>query len=199
MRDMTLRLLGEELFDYRMFLHAGDDKVLRVALGELARLCMPVEIVAMRKGSVPVVPEISCTPFAGAPIVRFDETTAEAFCQEHGRLARNLRRLSALGYEVRRYNGENPQLLRDIYSRKAAQDPRSLFHDSLRIEFLINAALLRPELFEIFTLENEGRLGAALVTLCDQGDAECIQVGLLPTWLNIHRLFPSFTMSPAKL
>jgi CelD/BcsL family acetyltransferase involved in cellulose biosynthesis len=36
--DRTVRLLGEELFDYRAFLHAGDDAVLRAALGALSEL-----------------------------------------------------------------------------------------------------------------------------------------------------------------
>src|SRR6185312_4520441 len=42
--DGTLRLLGEELFDYRAFLHRGDDAVLRCALGALAELGHPLEI-----------------------------------------------------------------------------------------------------------------------------------------------------------
>ena len=48
-RDGSLRLLGEELFDYRCFLHSGDDGALRAALAALARLERPLEIQAVRK------------------------------------------------------------------------------------------------------------------------------------------------------
>src|SRR5262249_53147044 len=40
--DQTVRLLGEELFDYRCFLHRGDDSVLADALAELAALHRPL-------------------------------------------------------------------------------------------------------------------------------------------------------------
>src|SRR6476469_3719347 len=46
--DGTIRLLGEELFDYRTFLHHGDDEVLRAALEALGELGRPLEIVALR-------------------------------------------------------------------------------------------------------------------------------------------------------
>lgn len=169
LRDRVIRLLGEELFDYRMFLCAGDEDALRAALAELARLRMPLDVVAMRGLSIQGIPELGFTPFAGAPTVRCLDTNAEQFRHAHGRLPRNLRRLAAIGYEVRNYDGENSRLLRTIYRLKAEQDPQSLFHDRERIEFMVNAALLQPELFEIFTLECEGGLGAALVTLRDQG------------------------------
>ena len=35
--DNSLRLLGEELFDYHSFLHAGEEEVLRSALAALAQ------------------------------------------------------------------------------------------------------------------------------------------------------------------
>lgn len=167
LRDVVIRLLGEELFDYRKFLHVGDQEALRTALAELAKLKMPLDIVAMREGAIPGVRGLRFTSFAGAPIVRCSDTDADQFNRTHHRLPRNLRRLAARGYEIRRYDGENPQLLREIYRFKAQQDPESLFRDPERVEFMVNAALLQPELFEIFTLECEGRLGAALVTLRD--------------------------------
>ncbi len=167
LRDAVIRLLGEELFDYRTFLQVGDQEALRTALAELAKLKMPLDIIAMRERAIRGVCGLSFTPFAGAPVVRCSDTDADQFNRTHHRLPRNLRRLSARGYEIRRYDGENPQLLREIYRLKAKQDPKSLFHDPERIEFMVNAALLQPELFEIFTLECEGRLGAALVTLRD--------------------------------
>ena len=167
LRDVVIRLLGEELFDYRTFLHVGDQDAVRTALAELAKLKMPLDIVAMREGAIPGVRGLRFTSFAGAPIVRCSDTDADQFNRTHHRLPRNLRRLAARGYEIRRYDGENPQLLREIYRLKAQQDPESLFRDPERVEFMVNATLLQPELFEIFTLECEGRLGAALVTLRD--------------------------------
>jgi CelD/BcsL family acetyltransferase involved in cellulose biosynthesis len=167
LRDAVIRFLGEELFDYRTFLHVGDHAALRTAVAELARLNMPLDVIAMREGAIPGVRGLSSTPFAGAPVVRCSDTDADQFNRTHHRLPRNLRRLSARSYEIRRYDGENPQLLRQIYRFKAQQDPESLFRDPARVEFMVNGALLQPELFEIFTLECEGRLGAALVTLRD--------------------------------
>ena len=160
--DNSIRLLGEELFDYRSFLHGGDDQAVRAALAALASLGCPLEIVAMREAdrssvSQTVIDELHVLPFAAAPVVRCAETSAEQFATAHGRLARNLRRLERLGLERRSYNGDNPQLLRSIYAGKAAQHSSSLFHDPARIEFLIGAAALMPERFEIFTLEKEFR------------------------------------------
>jgi CelD/BcsL family acetyltransferase involved in cellulose biosynthesis len=167
LRNGLICLLGEELFDYRTFLHAGDEDSLRVAFAELAKLRLPLDVLALRDGAAVGLPELTLTAFAGAPTVRCTDTNPDQFTRDHIRLPRNLRRLSALGYKIHRYAGDNPQLLREIYHLKAQQEPQSLFHDPVRIEFVVNAALLRPELFEIFTLERGTHLGAALVTLCE--------------------------------
>src|SRR5262249_51802736 len=45
--------------------------------------------------------------------------------------------------------------------------PASLFRDKLRIDFLVNAAAITPDVFEVFTLEFEEQLCAALVTFRD--------------------------------
>ena len=67
-KDGAIRLLGEELFDYRTFLHAGDDEVLRVAFGRLAELERPMEIVALREADRNAVSdELRLLPFAAAP------------------------------------------------------------------------------------------------------------------------------------
>jgi CelD/BcsL family acetyltransferase involved in cellulose biosynthesis len=168
--DGTIRMLGDELFDYRCFLHCGDDDVLRAALAALAKLQRPLEIVAVReteRGAM--ASELPLLPFAAAPGVSCAQISAEQFAAAHSRLARNLRRLERLGFEPRRCDGENPQLLRSIYAGKAAQRGASLFHDSERIEFLAGAAGLMPDVFEIFTLENDTMMAAALVVLRDQG------------------------------
>lgn len=165
----TLRLLGEELFDYRAFLHRGDSQVLRTALAELAKLTVPLEIVAVRQSDCnPVFDDMHVERFTVAPAVHYQDLDSEAFAAAHLRLPRNLRRLARLGFELKLHNGENSRLLRAIYRKKAEQDPASLFRDFLRIDFLVNAAAVEPEIFEIFTLENESHFCAALVTLRDR-------------------------------
>ena len=166
--DASVRLLGEELFDYRSFLHQGDEAVLAGALSELAALARPLEVVALREHDrKPIMDGLSLLPFSAAPQVRCVDCSAEEFGDKHARLGRNLRRLARLGFEITTYRGDNPSLLLSIYQRKAAQDPRSLFHDPLRVEFMIRAARLYPAAFEIFALECGPRMGAALVTLRD--------------------------------
>ncbi len=190
--DESLRLLGEELFDYRCFLHQGDDAVLGCALAELATLEKPLEVIALREHDRKAVPAgLDLLPFSAAPQVRRADGSAEEFAARHGRLARNLRRLERLGYEIKGYPGNNPQLLTAIYERKAAQDPRSLFHDPLRAEFMIRVAKLDPESFEIFTLECGTRLGAALVTLRD-GDMRRFYTGWFEPGLQKHS--PALTL-----
>ena len=168
--DGTIRLLGEELFDYRTFLHRGDDEVLRAALGALCELGRPLEVVAMRQGDRSLVlDELELHPFAAAPGVSLLQVSVEEFAAGHGRLARNLRRMERLGFELRRYDGANPHLLRSIYAAKAEQSASSLFHDPSRIEFLVSAAGLMPDVFEIFTLERDEMMAATVVTLRDSG------------------------------
>jgi CelD/BcsL family acetyltransferase involved in cellulose biosynthesis len=168
--DGTIRLLGEELFDYRMFLHAGDDEVLRAALGLLADLGRPMEIVAVREEDRDmVIDELETAPFTAAPGVSCSQISAEEFAAAHTRLARNLRRMERLGFELHSYGGDNPMLLRSIYKAKAGQSESSLFHDTERVEFMVSAAGLMPDVFEVFTLEDSGEMAAAVVTLRDRG------------------------------
>jgi CelD/BcsL family acetyltransferase involved in cellulose biosynthesis len=168
--DGAIRLLGEELFDYRTFLQRGDDEVLRAAVAALAELGRPMEVVAMRECDRNVVTdELDLLPFAAAPSVCCAQVSAEEFAAAHGRLARNLRRLERMGLKLRSYDGENPELLRSIYAAKARQSESSLFHDPVRIEFLVSAAALMPEVFEVFTLEDGEQMAAAVVTLRDRG------------------------------
>ena len=167
--DGTLRLLGEELFDYRGFLHRGEQEVWRVALGALAELGRPLEIVAVRGRERSVLTdELELLPFTAAPAASCEQISAERFAGAHTRLARNLRRMERLGFGLKSYDGENRQLLRAIYEAKAQQSESSLFHDRARIEFLVSAAAMMPHVFEIFTLENDKRMAAALVTLRDR-------------------------------
>jgi CelD/BcsL family acetyltransferase involved in cellulose biosynthesis len=164
----SIRLLGEELFDYRAFLHRGEPDALRTALAGLARCSRPLEITAVRECDRDAVwNELELVPFSASPQVRCADLSAEQFAARHGRLGRNLRRLQRLGFQVAIHNGNNTFLLSSIYEKKASQDSASLFHDSRRIEFMMHAARLDPDIFEIFTLECGSELAAALVTLRD--------------------------------
>ncbi|HEX7288721.1 MAG TPA: GNAT family N-acetyltransferase [Candidatus Angelobacter sp.] len=168
--DGTLRLLGEEVFDYRSFLHQGDDEVLFSALAVLAELGMNLEVVALREPDCGRVPAgLPLFPFSAAPAVLRTQVTAAEFELRHTRLARNLRRLQRLGLELATYPGGDSRLLRTIYQNKATQDAESLFHDPVRVQFMVRAGMLKPERMEIFTLERGERIGAALVTLLDPG------------------------------
>ena len=127
-----------------------------------------MEIVALRESDCrAVTDELELLPFAAAPGVSCAQISAEEFAAAHTRLARNLRRLERLGFELRSYDGANPQLLRAIYTAKAEQSESSLFHDTGRVEFMVSAAGLMPDVFEVFTLEKSGRRAAAMVTLRD--------------------------------
>jgi CelD/BcsL family acetyltransferase involved in cellulose biosynthesis len=168
-RDGSLRLLGEELSDYRSFLHAGEEEVLRSALAALAQAGLPLEVVALREcDRRAVLDNLELEPFTVAPAVNRAQVSAEEFGSKHLRLARNLRRFQRRGFEVKVYSGENSALVRSIYERKAQHDPQSLFHDPLRLEFMVEAARLHPSRVEVFTLESGPELAAALVTFREE-------------------------------
>ena len=166
--DRSVRLVGEELFDYRSFLHQGEDEVLRAALAALAQLDSSLDVVAVREGDRRAVFEdLELIPFTAAPLVSRSQVSAEDLSLRHNRLWRNLRRLRNQGFELKVHSGHDSALLRSIYEYKAMQDPDSLFHDRLRVEFIVEAARLAPECCEIFTLECRTVLAAALVTFHD--------------------------------
>jgi hypothetical protein len=164
--DNSLRLLGDELFDYRCLLHRGDRQILRVALAALAGSGLPLEIVAVRESETAALPkQLPLELFCSAPGITRQETSAEGFASAHLRLSRNLRRLAMLRFKFHSYAGDYPGLLRFIYEKKAEQNSGSLFYDPLRIEFMVEAAKMLPDAFEIFTFEDESSIVAAVVTL----------------------------------
>jgi CelD/BcsL family acetyltransferase involved in cellulose biosynthesis len=168
-RDGSVGLLGEELFDYRCFLHQGDSDVLRAALAAVAELGRPLEIKALRKMDlVSLGDDLPSFPFCSAPAVLSRDTCAEKFALAHSRLGRNLRRLARLGFTLRRYYGDYPGLIRFIYRRKAAQADNCLFRDPVRVEFMVRAAALLGKRLEVFTLEDEASIGAAVVILREE-------------------------------
>jgi hypothetical protein len=137
-------------------------------VGALAELGFPLEIVALRETDRDaVIDELEMAPFAAAPGVSCTQISAQEFAAAHTRLARNLRRMERLGFELRSYDGDNPMLLRSIYAAKAEQSKSSLFHDAERVEFMVSAAGFMPDVSEVFTLENGRQMAAAVVTLRD--------------------------------
>jgi CelD/BcsL family acetyltransferase involved in cellulose biosynthesis len=190
--DGSLRLLGEELFDYRAFLCQGEDAVLAHALAELAALQRPMEAIAVREQDRrQVLEHLTWCSFSAAPQVRCAHVTSEEFGARHGRLARNLRRLERQGFALRCYSGEDSPLVRSIYELKALQDPSSLFHDPLRIEFLVHAGLLQPSVFEIFTFERGSCMAAALVTLRERSIRRFYTGWFAP---ELEKLSPAVTL-----
>ncbi|HLJ85483.1 MAG TPA: GNAT family N-acetyltransferase [Candidatus Angelobacter sp.] len=166
--DGSLRLLGEELFDYRNFLSCGDDGALCAVLAFLSQMESPLEVLAVREcDRRPIMDQFSLESFSCAPGVGVHEVSAEAFAAAHNRLGRNLRRLNKAGFELGIYSGENSALVSHIYEQKAAQVDQSLFQDRRRVGFMIDVARLDSFPCEIFTLECGVRMAAAIVTFLD--------------------------------
>jgi CelD/BcsL family acetyltransferase involved in cellulose biosynthesis len=164
--ENSLRLLGEELFDYRCFLHQGDPEILNSALAVLVEQGLPLNITALRKSACGLLEEaLPLLPFCSAPAVSCADISADDFATAHLRLARNLRRLNRLGFTLHCYHDDYPGLVRFIYERKAGQTPGNLFQDRSRIEFMVQAAALLRDQFEIYTLEDEASIAAAAVIL----------------------------------
>lgn len=170
-------LLGEKLFDYRDFLRTDEDdsELINAAWQELARLGLDFNLEAFRADS----PHCQwwglqpTAPFSASPVV--EKSSEASFRRQHSRSARLLRRLQRAGVSLHQYSGNNLELLRCIYSRKAQQPsyPPNLFSDPLRRRFIFAMAQVRPQDFEIFTLETTTALVAAMVTLRDRDVRRC--------------------------
>ena len=168
-----VRLLGEELFDYRDTLSGGAGSALTAAWKSLADARLPLHVTALlgdeareRWGDMGFLAE----PFVTAPHVLRGDTDAAAFEAHHHRSARLLRRLTRAGASVKVHPGTNSALVREIYERKAQQSLPSgenLFTDAARRNFLIAAAALGNSC-DVFTVESAGTLVAALVTFRDE-------------------------------
>jgi CelD/BcsL family acetyltransferase involved in cellulose biosynthesis len=168
-----LRLLGEELFDYRDALCAGDPEIARAAWEVLARERAPFTMTALRGHEARnrwAALGLETQPFAGAPAVRRADADAEQFAEQHSRSARFLRRLTRAGCSLREHPGSESALVRHIYELKAEQagaiSGGNLFADPLRREFMVAIAGAESGC-EIFTLESGGTLVSALVTFRD--------------------------------
>jgi CelD/BcsL family acetyltransferase involved in cellulose biosynthesis len=156
----TLSLLGEELFDYRDYLAVGDEAPLRAAWEKLAELGLRLELTALRGTDARdrwewLAPE----PFCRAPMAAPGE-----FREPKNMYA--LRRLFKLGACVRHYPLPSKELVQWIYLQKSQQQP-NLFNDPLRRTFMQAAVSLPSSACEVFTLEADDHIIAALVTFLD--------------------------------
>src|SRR5262249_10637704 len=98
-RDSSLRMLGEELFDYRNVLHHGDTEVLRCALASLAPLNRPLVVVALRdRDRLPPLDKLDLGAFSAAPTGLCTESSPHAFAPRHGRRGPHLGRLPPFGF-----------------------------------------------------------------------------------------------------
>jgi len=179
-----LCLLGEELFDYRDALCAGDASVLAYGWRTLAELGLPLAVTPFREGgALQRWNEFQITDFCKAPCVG-PGVSADAFTSSHSRSARQLRRLARTGVALARYGGENQRLLREIYSRKAmlSNGCGDLFADFNRINFMLAVAGEAPAQCQIFTLETASTLVAALVTFQDGNVRRFYTTYFNPAW-----------------
>ena len=160
-------LLGESLFDYRTVLATGDRSVLHRAWRELSCFRKPVSSLALRQEDDPLWQGFSIMPFANAPFVSRAEMSAETFEARHTRSARAFRKLRRAGMEVKRHPGTDSALVRLIYERKSQQPHATLFMDPQRREFMVAIAAAEPSC-EIFTLQKDGEIVAAVVALREE-------------------------------
>ena len=166
--------LGEALFDYRDVLFTGDAHVLECAWQEIAGLRLPLSLLSLRgETHWPLWRDFYPEQFCQAPGVRVED--CEQFTASHPRLGRQMRRLARQGCRLECYPGTASELLTWIYRQKAAQmagEPGNLFSDEARIQFIVTAAAMEPESWDIFALMNGTQVVTALVTFRD-GDTRC--------------------------
>lgn len=184
-----IELLGETLFDYRDVLHAGDPEALQHAWRLLASLRRPFHVVSIartaareRWGEFPV------SPFAMAPKVVRAVSSETRFRQAHSRLGRQIRRLQKQGVEFRTTSGHNSELIRRIYDDKRTQfgsgGSDNVFLDLLRCEFMVAAAAMEGDGCEIYTLQKQDALVAALVTFNDGDTRRFYTTYFNPEWAH---------------
>ena len=159
-QSKTLSLLGEELFDYRDCLAAGDPAALAAGWEKLAELHLPFELSALRGAEV-------CARWAGVQ--------TRIYCYAPGATPSRppapknmlaLRRLLRRGAVIEQH-APNCELVTWLYEQKAGQRTPNLFADPLRREFMLAAVQLPCTRCEIFTLRLDGTTLAALVTFRD--------------------------------
>ena len=160
---------GEELFDYRDYLAAGDVRPLSQAFQHLSRLNLPLSIASICRPEAEMWRRLPKTLFSRAPRLICGETSVSEFIHSHSRAFNRMRKLERMGLEIKTYSGESP-VVRRIYELRARQSrPGELFDDHARVDFMVSACRQEKTACEVFTLEHGGTLAAALVTFRDEG------------------------------
>jgi CelD/BcsL family acetyltransferase involved in cellulose biosynthesis len=181
--DITL--LGEALFDYRDVMHAGSHESLDAAWSELAKLERPMSFFAVRPEAHKRWETIPTSDFANAPCVRHHDLDCDEFRAAHNRLGMYSRRLIKRGAYFHQRSGKDCTLVRTIYERKATQFPdeaNNVFLDAHRRNFMELACEALGERCEIFTLERNADLIAALVTIRDFNARRFYTIYFDPAW-----------------
>ena len=182
-----LELLGENLFDYRDLLHAGDEHVLQVAWQMLAEVNLPLSVTAVQsENAAEYWQQFEPVEFARAPWVDAGVVTAEHFRALHTRAARQLRRMQRKGVALHQYSGNDSDQVARIYQLKCDQfagDVNNVFRDQRRREFMVAVAALEHEKCHVFTLEDGATcIVAGLVTFLDHGIRRFYTIYFDPEW-----------------
>lgn len=182
-----LELLGENLFDYRDLLHAGDNDVLQVGWEMLAEVDLPLSVTAVQPENAKVYwRDFDPIEFARAPWVDADVLTAAQFRALHTRAARQLRRMQRKGVALHQYSGAASDRVRRIYQLKCDQfsgDTSNVFRDERRRDFMVAIAAHEAEKCQVFTLEDGvGCLVAGLVTFLDGDISRFYTIYFDPEW-----------------
>jgi len=182
-----VEFLGENLFDYRDILHAGDVEVLALAWQQLARCEQSIYVAGIEQAAVSVRwMNIPLSEFAPAPVVDRSLIDENAFRLAHSRLGRQMRRLEHKGVHFRRSSGNESASIRRLYQAKrehfgAADD--NVFYDQQRCEFMIALAALEGSGCEFFSLADDaGTLIAGLLTFRDELFRRFYTIYFHPQW-----------------
>ena len=184
-----LTLLGEAMSDYVDFLSAGSpddvEEALAAAWQALAELRLPLGMQSVRS-HFRYWSALQPCEFVHAPCARPCDISADQFALLHPKLSDRFRRLQRRGAKLITLDpAREPDLLRDIYFAKARQfalSGNNLFADRRRIEFMVQACAQPAIAAELFGLEIEGSLAAALLTFREPEVRRIYTVWYDPQW-----------------
>jgi len=159
-----IRLIGEELFDYRGVLASGDPEVVRSGFVALGVLDLPFAMTALRRAPQGVWVDFEARFYAGAPICR-----PGAPRDRHPRLQRRLERMVDGGCDLQAHSAPPPPLVAEVYEAKANAQSNCLFHDRLRIDAVNALTQVHGEGSELFLLRDRGQLVSGALTFFDRG------------------------------
>jgi hypothetical protein len=105
--------------------------------------------------------------FSRAPRLNCAGWTADRFAHSHSRAFSRLRKLERMGLAVCEYSGDSRVVPHIYRSRSRQSAPGEIFHDPVRVEFMIEACRAEGKNCEVFTVEHGSTVAAALVTFRD--------------------------------